>query len=100
MINVQFDETDLLDLLMDRLEFWTIDTDVLELYRDYLESLIDGGCFEGQTLDISVFIDNLYVNDTTIMDKEELDKNNIDIDDYDKILAKNEDNDLYLVSSY
>ncbi len=100
MINVQFDETDLLDLLMNRLKFWTTDTDVLELYRDYLESLIDGGCFEGQTLDIRVIIDNLYINDTAIMDKEELDKNNIDIDDYDKILAKNEDNDLYLVSNY
>lgn len=100
MINVQFEETDLLDLLIDRLKFWTTDKDVLELYKDYLENLIFGGCFEGQTLDISVFIDNLYVNDTTTMDKEELEKNNIDIDDYDKILAKNEDNDLYLVSSY
>lgn len=100
MINVQIDETDLLGLFMDRLEYWAKDDDILELYRDYLENLIDGGCFEGRVLDIDVFIDNLYVNDTTIMDKEELDKNNIAVDDYDKILAKNEDNNLYLVSSY
>ena len=100
MINIQIDENDLLDLLMNKLEYWAKDDDVLALYRDYLENLIDGGCFEGQTLDISVFIDNLYVYDTNIMDKEELDRNNIDIDNYDKILAKNEDNNLYLVSSY
>lgn len=100
MINVQIDETDLLDLFMNRLEYWAKNDDVLELYRDYLENLIYGGCFEGEFLDIDVFIDNLYINNTTIMDKEELDKNNIDIDDYDKILAKNEDNDLYLVSNY
>ena len=100
MINVRIDEITLLDLFMNRLEYWAKDDDVLKLYRDYLENLIYEGCFEGQTLDIYVFIDNLYINDTTIMNKEELDKNNIDIDDYDKILAKNEDNDLYLVSSY
>lgn len=100
MINVQIDETDLLDLFMNRLEYWAKNDDVLELYKDYLENLIYGGCFDEKFLNISVFIDNLYVNDTTIMDKEELENNNIDIDDYDKILAKNEDKDLYLVSNY
>ena len=45
-------------------------------------------------------IDNLYVNDTTIMDKGMLDDNDIKVDDSEKVLAKNEDKDLYLVSSY
>ena len=41
MINVQIDETTLLNLFMDRLEYWTSDDDVLELYEDYLKELID-----------------------------------------------------------
>lgn len=99
MINVQIDETTLLNLFMDRLEYWTTDSDVTELFEEYLNSLIDGGCFEGAELDVNLIIDNLYINDTTIMDKEELENNNIDVDDYDKVLAKNEDKDLYLVNN-
>lgn len=100
MINVQIEETTLLNLFTDRLEYWTTDDDVLALYESYLEDLIYCGCFEGTELDIDLIIDNLYINDTTTMDKKELDNNNIDIDDRDKVLAKNEDKDLYLVSSY
>ena len=100
MINVKIDETTLLNLFMDRVEYWTSDDDVLALYEDYLKELIDCGCFDGAELDISLIIDNLYINDTTIMGREMLDNNDIEINDNDKILAKNEDKDLYLVSSY
>lgn len=47
MINIQIDETDLLDLFMNRLKFWTSDSDTLELYKEYIENLISDGCFEG-----------------------------------------------------
>lgn len=100
MINVQINETTLLNLFMDRLEYWTSDDDILALYESYLKNLIDCGCFENSELDIDVIIGNLYINDTTIMDKKELLENYIDIYDEDKVLAKNEDKDLYLVSSY
>ena len=100
MINVQIDETTLLNLFVDRLEYWTSDADVLGLYEDYLGELIDSGCFDSTELDIDMFVDNLYINDTTIMDKEMLDDNGIEVDDSEKVLAKNEDKDLYLVSSY
>lgn len=100
MINVKIHETTLLNLLMDRLEYWISDNDVLELYEDYLKDLIDGGCFDGSELDVAMFVDNLYINYTTIMVKKELLENYIDIYDSDKVLAKNEDQDLYLVSNY
>lgn len=100
MINVQIDETILLDLFMDRLEYWTSNYDVLALYESYLKDLIDCGCFEGVELDIILIIDNLYINDTTIMDKGMLDDNDIKVNDSEKVLAKDEDNDLYLVSNY
>ena len=101
MINVKIDETTLLNLFMSRLEYWTTDADVLGLYESYLKELIDCGCFEGAELDINLIVDNLYVNDTAVTDKEGLSKYyGIDADDYDKILASDEDNDLYLVSTY
>ena len=100
MINVQVDEEQLLDLLMQRVEYWDKDAKILSLYEQYLKDLIDGGCFEGANLDISLLIDNLYVNDTQIMDGEEIKSNGIDINDSEKVLVKDIDNDLYLVSSY
>ena len=100
MINVQVDEEKLLDLLMQRMEYWIKDANTLNLYEQYLKDLIDGGCFEGANLDISLLIDNLYVNDTQIMDKKDLENNDVDINNSEKVLAIDVDNDLYLVTSY
>lgn len=100
MVTIQIDKTTLLNLFMNRLEDWTTDADVLELYEDYLNVLIGSGCFESAELDIDLTIDNLYINDTTIMNREMLDNNDIEVDDNGKVLAKNEDKDLYLVSNY
>lgn len=100
MVNVQINEATLLNLFMDRLEYWASDNDVLELYESHLKDLIDCGYFEDSELDIDLFIDNLYINDTSIMNKKELLENYIDIYDEDKVLARNEDKDLYLVSNY
>ena len=100
MINVKIDETTLLNLFMDRLKHWITNDDVLALYEDYLEELIDDGYFDGAELNVSRFVDNLYINDTTIMNKKKLLENYIDVYDCDKVLAKDEDKDLYLVSNY
>ena len=100
MINVQIDETTLLNLFIDRLKCWTSDADVLGLYEDCLVELIDSGYFDGTELGIDVFVDNLFVNDTTIMNREMLDYNDIEVDNNEKVLAKNEDKNLYLVRNY
>ena len=100
MVNVQVNEHDLLDLLMHRVEHWTRDTYILTLYEQYLKDLINSGCFDGATLDIYLLIDNLYLNDTQIMDKKDLENNDVDINNSEKVLARDVDNDLYLVTSY
>ena len=101
MINVKIDETTLLNLFMNRLEYWTTNGEVLELYESYLKNLIDYGCFEDVELDVDLIVDNLYINDTAVTDKEGLSEQyNIDVDDYDRILASDEDKNLYLVSTY
>ena len=101
MINVKIDETTLLNLFMNRLEYWTTNANVLELYEIYLKELIECGCFGGAELDVDLIVDNLYVNDTAVTDKEGLSQEyGIETDNYDKILASDEENDLYLVSTY
>ena len=101
MINMKIDETTLLDLLMSRLDYWTTDANVLELYKSYLKELIDCGCFEGEELYVDLIVDNLYVNDTAVTDKEGLSQQyDIEVGDCDRILASDEDNNLYLVSTY
>ena len=101
MINMKINETTLLNLFMNRLEYWTTNANVLELYRSYLEELIDCGYFEGAELYVDIIVDNLYINDTAVTNKEGLSKQyNIDVASSDKILASDEHNDLYLVSTY
>ena len=101
MINVKIDEATLLNLFMNRLEYWVTNADVLELYERYLKDLIFNGCFEDAELDIDLIIDNLYVNYTAVIDREGLGQQyGIEADDYDKILASDEGNDLYLISTY
>lgn len=70
MINVKIHETTLLNLFMERLEYWTTNEKVLELYKRYLKELIDCGCFEGTELYVDLIIDNIYVNDTAVTDKK------------------------------
>ena len=54
--------------------------------------------FDGIELgNIDTIVDNLYVNDTMTMSKEELEENEARGNDY-TILAKDIYNDLYLVS--
>ena len=101
MINVKIHETTLLNLFMNRLEYWVTYAVVLELYESYFKKFIDCVCFEGEELYVDLIIDNLYLNDTAVTDKEGLSKQyNIDVDDCDKILASDEFNDLYLVSTH
>lgn len=101
MINVQIDEQTLLNLFIGRVEYWTTDSGILKLYEKYFQNLIDDGCFEGAEPDVNLIVDNSYVNDTAVTDKEGLSKEyNIETDDCERILASDEDNALYLVRTY
>ena len=88
MITVKIDENDFLDMLMDRLtEFWTKgDKKVEELFEKMYQNEIDGGAFEGSTLDIAGIVDNDYVNYTRVIYKGE--------DEFDELL------DLYHDGQY
>lgn len=59
---VNIDNDTALEMLIDRLKFWTDDPDVIALYEKMYENYIDCGCFDGRKLDIMTIIDNDYIN--------------------------------------
>ena len=95
MITVKIDEADLLDMLVDRVGYWTDDRDILKLYEQYYDSLVYDGCFDGAELDINSIVDNDYVNYLTVVDRDEYNK---DREEYLRDNIKNfieENQDLY-----
>lgn len=59
---INIDEEMMLDLLVDRVRYWTNDEDVIELFKKMYENYIYGGCFEGANLEIDAIVDNDYIN--------------------------------------
>lgn len=100
MITVTINEDTLLEILLDRVKFWTTDEDVIDLYRDYYEGLINSGCFEGCTLDIMIVVDNDYLNNFVTISKEDFEQWSIESEVDDKVVAFNEKEDLYLIRTY
>ena len=64
MIHVTIDEDTALDMLVDRVRFWTDDDEVVALYEEYYKSLIDEGAFESREFNVDYIVDNDYVNYT------------------------------------
>ena len=100
MVTITIDEDTLLEMLLDRLEFWTSDEAVINLYRDYYERLVYSGCFEGCTLDIMSVVDKDYLDNLETISKEDFEQWGIESEIDDKIVAFNEEEDLYLIRTY
>lgn len=62
MLTAKIDEEKALDLLMDRVSFWTDDEDIQELYKQMYELHMPSGCFDGIDFDINLIVDNDYIN--------------------------------------
>lgn len=94
LVNVKIDEYELLEMLMNRVEFWTQDNDILKLYEMYYESILD--CFDGMELNIDEIVDNDYINWLSIYDEKEFEDNQSWITE-DRIMATY--NGYYLVNA-
>ena len=64
---VKIDEGTLVEMLMERVEYWTTDWVTIALFRQMYESYVYGGCFEGIELDIPQIVDNDYVNNCIVV---------------------------------
>lgn len=70
-VNVRIDKDTLIEMLVDRVKFWTDDPDTCELFENYYTDMVEGGCYEGIELDISVIVDNDYINYFRVMEKDD-----------------------------
>ena len=100
MITIKIDEDKLLEMLLDRVEYWTSDENVIALYRNYYENLIDCGYFEDCELDIMSVVDNDYTDNLIVLNKEDFEDYGVESFEDDKIEAFNEEQNLYLVRTY
>lgn len=75
MITIEIENEDYLEMLMDRVRFWTSDDTTLALFEEHYKRVVDE--LDGQTVTNTVqeIVDNDYVNYYSVMDKEELKSN-------------------------
>ena len=74
MINIQMDSDDMVQALVDRVGYWTDDREVIDLFEQYYEYAVDNSYFDGSEFDVMSIVDNDYVNNTSIMTREEFDE--------------------------
>lgn len=64
---VKIDEAMAVDMLLERLEYWTDDFTTHKLYEAMYENYVWCGCFDGGEFDIMAIVDNDYVNWCTVI---------------------------------
>lgn len=68
---VNIDNGMALDMLLDRLEYWTDDHTTYRLYESMYENYIDSGVFDGGEFDVMKIVDNDYINWCTVIDEDD-----------------------------
>lgn len=75
MITIKIDESDLINLFMDRVRYWSQDPKTTylfeQMYQNYIDS--DGGVFDGAEIDITQIVDNDYINNCEVIDNDDPD---------------------------
>ena len=71
MVTVQIDESDLLEMLVERVKYWTTEKSTVDLFAGYYQIMIYCGSFEGAYLDIKRIVDNDYINNLSVYDSIE-----------------------------
>ena len=74
MVSIQIDTDDMIDQLVNRVGYWTDDSDVIDLFEQYYEHMVEGGCYDGCEFDVMSIVDNDYVNNTSVVTRKEFDK--------------------------
>ena len=58
MITVRMNEDDAIDLLVERVKYWTDDEEIIDLFEEYYTNMVEGGCFDGADFDVMSIVDN------------------------------------------
>ena len=67
MIPIQIEEDELYNMLIDRLEQWTQDRKIINLFGKMYENYIDNGVFDYMKINIAEIVDNDWVNYCSII---------------------------------
>lgn len=70
LVTVQMEDYELLDMLLDRLAYWSRE-DERELYEQMYQQMLDAGCFESGEFNVSVIVDNDVINYCEVITEED-----------------------------
>lgn len=70
---VEIEDDEAVEMLVERVKYWTSDNDVIDLFKKMYQSYIDSGVFESGKFNIMEIVDNDYVNYTRVICKDETD---------------------------
>lgn len=71
MMTIKIDEEKAVTMLVERVSYWTQDSEVIALYEKMYSNYVYGGVFDGGEFDIMAIVDNDYINYTRIMSEGE-----------------------------
>ena len=71
MVKVLMYEETLVDMLVDRLDYWNVDPMTKELFRSMYINYAECGAFEGIELDVLSIVDNDYINYCRVIEEED-----------------------------
>ena len=77
-MQVNIDNYDAIDMLVKRVGYWTDDSEVIDLFEQYYTSMVECGGFDGCNFDVMAIVDNDYVNNMTIVTREEFESDRND----------------------
>lgn len=69
LVNIDNDRA--VDMLLERLGYWTDDITTHRLYEAMYEHYVYDGCFDGGDFDIMTIVDNDYVNWCTVITEDD-----------------------------
>lgn len=70
LVTVQMEDWQLLDMLLDRLDYWGRG-DEKDLYEQMYQNYLDSGCFESSEFNVMSIVDNDVVNYCDVITKED-----------------------------
>ena len=69
-VTVKIDIDDVLDLFINRLKWWDVDNQTIELFVQMYKHYLENGVFKEIELNIMNIVDNDYINYCSIIDKD------------------------------
>ena len=74
LVTVKVKDWQLLDMLLDRYDFWGTSKENKDLFENMYSNMIDNCCFEDTEFDVMKIVDNDVINYCSLLYKEDTNK--------------------------